>query len=274
MADTSRMKALKQLSSQMPVASERTAQGLQSARDIQFRQSIGAAPAGAGVQQAQQLGTAATAQAGQDVLAQAQTGQATQGQIGQAALGEQAAQAQQQLAGQQEGLFAKREQLSTQLANIDEKAAQAIFDERMQFQRDERGRTFFNERQLADWRITQAKDEEEFANWAQGAQHAHKRKIQILETLHRSVLAEMEKTAKLGQQKANQQHKMKLIQMERDLKKKIREANAKAGSSAAMWGAAGTVVGAVVGSVIPGAGTAAGAVVGGAVGTAIGSQVG
>ena len=269
MADTTRMKALQKLSGQMPVASQSTAQGLQSARDIQFRQSIGTAPQGAGVGAARQLGTQNAAASGQQTIAQAQQGLQNQQNLGQLALGEQQMQQTGQIAGQELSLEQHREKLASKLASISEEATRKVFDSRMEFQVDEMNRTHFNERQLADFAVMQARNKEDLAKWEQESHHAHKRKIQLLETMHKKVLAAMQEEFAKSEQSKSQDQIQLLKQMEKDMAEKIRKEKQEAANKGGMWSAAGTVVGTVIGAYVGGpAGASAGGKIGGAAGEA------
>ena len=273
MADTTRMKALQKLSEQMPVASQSTAQGLQSARDIQFRQNIGSAPQGAGVGAARQLGAQNAAASGQQSIATAQQDTQNQQNLGQMALGEQQMQQTGQLAGQELSLEQYREQLASKMANLSEEATQKMFDARLEFKKDELGRIHFNERQLADFAVTQARNKEDLAKWEQESNHAHKRKIQLLETVHKKLLASMQEEFSKEEQSKNQEQFQLLKKMEKDLAEKIRKAKQEAANKSGMWSSIGTVGGAIVGGIVGGPGGAvAGAQIGGAAGGAVASN--
>jgi hypothetical protein len=263
------MKALQKLSQNMPVADQKTAQGLKAARDIQLRSAIGQQPTTAGIQQARQMGAAAAAQAGQQAIAQAQQGVQQQQQLGQLGIGEAGMQQQQELFQQQMTGAQHREALAGKIAKLSEEATQEVFDSRMQFQRDEMNRLHLNERQLADFAVMQAESEEEFRNWEQTSRHAHKRKLQVLETLHKKTLAEMEAQYKKDKYYADRKHGQELKAMEKALRDKIEREKREAANKAGMWGAAGTAVGAGVGAYFGQAqGAKAGAEVGGSLGQA------
>ena len=279
MADTPRMQALKKLSAQMPVANQRIAQGLQASRDLQLQQAVGRAPATTAIQPAaSQLGGAMAAQAGQQQLAMAEQGMQQQGQVAQAGLEEQRRAAEQRLGGQREAGREQELQNAHKFAQISEQAKREIFDQRMQFSKDDMGRTFFNERQLADYAALKARNEEAFKNYAQQADQLHQRKMQMLQAAQDKLEEAMKNKYLLERQGMDNQQLLELAQLEKAAKEEQIRAKKRAANKNAAWTAGGQIVGAVaggiVGSLAPGAGTAVGASVGAQLGGGLGSAVG
>lgn len=196
-----RLKALQNLSNALPVANSRVAQGQQAARDIQLQQAVKAAPQGQNTTQAaQQTGAAAAQQAGQENVQRAQNMIQQQGQIGQLALGEQSQANQQNLAGQQ--LAAGEQQMNNvqRLAAISENAKQELYDKQMKFDKDEAGRTLFNEMQLLDYAKANAQTDEQYKNYAQEAQQLSNRNMQFMEAAFNKVMEDLNYQQKLAEQ--------------------------------------------------------------------------
>lgn len=155
---------------------------------------------------------------------------------------------------------------------------QKIFDSRMQFEKDEQGRKFSNDRQLADYTIANAKTVNEFNQRMQALEQASSRKVQLMKSAQAGVERALQQQFTMKEGKLNFEQQKELQQIRDDLAEKIREEEAAAKNRQAQWQAGGTIVGAivggVVGSVVPGAGTMAGAAVGAAVGGAAGTAIG
>jgi hypothetical protein len=82
--ETTRMRALRNLSQQLPVANQAIADGQQAARDMQVQQAVAKAPAAAPIATTAQTTGAAVAQsAGADAVKNAQTTTQQAGQIAQ-----------------------------------------------------------------------------------------------------------------------------------------------------------------------------------------------
>lgn len=266
MAETPRLSALKKLSSQIPVANARVAQGQQSARDLQLQQAVKQAPSSMGTQQAQQVGAQQAAAAGQQQLATQEAGIQQQAQVGQMAAQGIQQQQQGQMAGLEQGLEQQRQSNVQKFANLSEEAKQEMFDSRMSFQKDEMGRIFGNERQLADYAKLTANSDEQFREYTQQAQQAHEFKIQALETMNKRLQAALQSEAARKQEGLDRVSQQKILQMQQEMQRRIEKAKADAAKKGAMYGAIGTVVGAAAGSFGGPAGAAAGASIGGSLG--------
>jgi hypothetical protein len=158
-------------------------------------------------------------------------------------------------------------------AQISEKAKQEMFDNQMQFQKDEQGRTFFNERQLADYARLNAENDEKFKDYAQNAEQLSKRKLQAMEHAYKLTMQDLQQKSNLAEQKKDQQAQLQINQIRKEIEERMQKERAKAANRAAAWQAGGTIVGGVAGAVIGGpAGASAGASVGGALGGMAASQ--
>lgn len=141
MADSLRIQQLKNLQSQIPVANQQVAQGLQSAQDIQLKGQIKRATPGAGPGAAQQLGAAQTQASGQTAL---QTAAQSSKQLGQAAtmgLQQQGLESQQKLGAQQRQLSTLQRGYQDRLSTLGNELKDKLLDQQLQFRQDERGRT-------------------------------------------------------------------------------------------------------------------------------------
>lgn len=143
-----------------------------------------------------------------------------------------------------------------------------ILDSRLRFERDEMGRKFTNERQLADWKIMNMKSEQEFQRSAAKAKQDSTRFMELLTTSHNQISQALEQEMKKSEAKKDFQLEKKLALTKRAMQKKIKEEAAAARNRASMWRAGGMIVGAVAGSFTP-----AGPVVGAQIGAAAGEYM-
>lgn len=269
-----RQKALQNLSNQLPVANAKVAAGQQAARDMQLQQAVAKAPVGANTTQAsQQTGAAAATSAGAQMVDAAQNQVKQQGQIGAVGLADQQAQAQSNVAGLRQG--ARQQELDNvqKFAQVSEAAKQEMFDKQMNFTKDEQGRTFFNERQLADFARLTADNDEQFKDYAQNAEQLNKRKLQSMEHAYKITMQDLQQKQNLAEQKKDQQAQLQINQIRKEIEEKMQRERARAANRAAAWQAGGMIVGAAAGAFVGGpAGAMAGAQLGGAAGGMAASQ--
>ncbi len=273
MADTLRMQALRNLSNQLPVANAGIAQGQQAAQQMQLQQAV--QKAGPKVQTtttAQDTGAAAAANQGQQMIEGAKNSLQQNQQVGQVGLGEQQRQGQQEVAGAQQGLNQQQMDNVERLANLSEGTKQQLYDANMQFQKDEVGRTLFNEAQLADYAVTKAQNAEQFRNYQQQAEQMNKMKLDLMESAYAKITEDLNQKAAVANQKQDQQVALEIAQKKREADLEMQKARNKAANSAAMWTAGGTAAGAAAGSFGGPAGAMAGGSLGGAAGGAVASQ--
>lgn len=164
----------------------------------------------------------------------------------------------------------QREQLSRLGGDVRDK----ILDARLRFDRDEMGRRFTNERQLADYTLASARSDIELKDKLREMQQTQDRKVQLLEMAERRIREAIQQGFVAGQQQLDNQHKAKLAQIAADMRKKIQKEKAKANANNAMITGAFTIAGAVIGGVWNGGlGAPAGAMLGASVGQGVGSMV-
>lgn len=263
---------------QMP--QDNVASQVQSANDIIVQRL-----ARQGVQQAptkvapvsQQIGGLAGQQAGQQQIQAAQQQAQQQVQQAQQVATQQARQQQQALAERKLNLNEQHFNNVMRLERLDSNLKNQLFDDQMAFKRDEQGRVFFNERQLADWAKTKARTVEEFKNYEQQATQTHQRRMAMLQQMHAKVTQEMQHASRKRTQKEAQRYQKWLTDTKIALEDEIRKQKQAAAQNKALWQGVGTVAGAIIGgtigSVVPGAGTAAGAIAGASIGASAGSAL-
>lgn len=265
------------IAANMPRQNKDVATGLQEASKMGMQAQLGqlgqTGQGPLGVQQIQQMGTQAAAQQGQATL-QAQQQQAQKAmQISGAAAQAEQQENQQRLREREFGIKKQTKALERQLGAYDERLKQEIFDNNLKFQKDELGRTLFNERQLMDYKIYSSKSKIEFRKFEQDARQMSQRRLKMLDVSLAKIKQELRQQFDKDQLEMNQEQEMRLLKAKNAIEEKIRRAKADAANRAAMFSSAFTIVGAVAGSFIPGLGTAVGATVGAAVGKGVGGIV-
>lgn len=237
---TPRMTALQNLQNQLPAASQKIASGIQAARDIQLQQAVARAPTGAAIAPAaQQTAAAATAQTGAQQVDAAKQMVQQAGQLGQLKLGEQQMAAQQKVAQQQQAARQQEITNAERLGRLDLAAKKELYDSEIQFKKDETGRTLFNERQLADYALRNARSEEEYKKYAQDAQILAKRDLQATETAFNLIMEDLKQRWSIAEQRQDQAAKEEIARIEREARLAMEKKRAKAASKAAMWQAGG-----------------------------------
>lgn len=275
---TPRMTALQNLQKQLPAASQKISQGIQTARDIQLQQAAAKAPTGGAIAPtAQQTAGAATTQTGTQQVETAKQMVQQAGQVGQLQLGEQQLAAQQQIAQQQQAARQQEMNIAERFAKLDLAAKQELYDAETRFKKDDAGRTLFNERQLADYAVQNARSEQEYRSLAQKAEMLNKRKLQAMETAFKIVEEDLKQKFYIAESQKNFAKAQQIAAIRTDLAKQRAKARAKANNSMTAWQTGGMIVGAVAGALIAGpagyaAGASAGATIGGGLGSVAGSQ--
>jgi hypothetical protein len=274
-----RLGQLNKLAAAIPMANQQIASGMQQARETQLQQSIGQmTPEQAATPRlAQSMGAQQAAQASAIQLGAQQKTQQSAVVAGQQAIVQDKIQKQQELFTRSQALSQKNRYLENELARISQSAKDKLLDQQLSFKRDELGRTIWNERQLADYKIATAKDEEDFRNYQQEASNLSERRMKMLQMAQRKLEQVLEQGYISTNQKLDQASRLKIVETVAALKRKQARESARQSSNMGMWAGAGTVVGAVAGAMIAGptgyaAGAAVGAQIGQGVGTAAGAQ--
>lgn len=153
-----------------------------------------------------------------------------------------------------------------------------IFDSRIQFDRDEMGRKFRNERQLADYSILNAETNQAFEDKMRASERTHNRKIQMLETIYKNLGNQLSQNFQESEQRLSFEHQKQIAQIRENLRKAIAKAKKKANNTQMMWQGGGMILGAAAGAVLAaptgGASIAAGATAGATLGGGLGSIFG
>lgn len=242
MAETLTQRGLAGLAAQMPVRNQAIADQQKAARLLQLQQSIAQLPTGTAptAQQAAGMGTAMAQQAGAEQVNRAQEMVKQSAQLGQLGQQEQQLAGQQQLAAAQQAGQQESLDQASRLAALDASAKKELFDNQLQFKKDEANRTLFNERQLADYKMMTASRAEDFKNWSTRSQQVHDRNVQVLQTVSAKLEEAIKQQYSLGKQKQDQALTNELIQLKRDNDMRLAKAQANAANTAAMWGALGS----------------------------------
>lgn len=271
---TPRMKALQNLSNSLPVANSQVAAGQAAARDMQLQQAVKkAAPTTNIPQAAQQTAESSAQAASQQMIQRAQDQVKQQGQVGQMGLAEQQQQSQSNVAGLQGG--AKQQEMDNlqKFADVSAQAKKEMFDDQMKFQKDEQGRTLFNERQLADYAKLNAENDQEYRNYAQNAEQLNKRKLQTMEAAYKVAMQDLQHKQAIAEQKKDQQAQLEINYIRKSIEEQMAKEKAKAANRTAAFQTGGAIIGGVAGGVFGGpAGAMAGASAGSAVGGIAASQ--
>jgi hypothetical protein len=146
-----------------------------------------------------------------------------------------------------------------------------LYDDHMKFQKDELGRTKFNEVQMADYAKSNAKSQEEYNNYAQRAEILSKRKMQALEHAHKLIMEDLNQKHLMAEKNKDQEAIIEIELMKKGANEAMAREAARAANKAAAWKTGGMIVGGALGSMGGPAGALAGSMVGGAIGSAIGS---
>lgn len=232
----------------MPVANQRRQQQLKAANDLQVQQAVQKASTAAPVQQsAQNVGAAVQQNTGQQMIQQAQAGLQQNQQIAGAGIQQQTQQLRSTLEGLRGGLETQKMADVERLAALSADAKREVLDSRMNFERDEMGRTFLNERQLADYLRLNARSDEQVRNYAQAAQMVHDRKIEMLQTAARQVEARMKYEAAQNAQFLDSEAAKEMLAYEAELKRLAAEEAAILQKKQEEAGMAGGIIGAVIG---------------------------
>lgn len=140
-----------------------------------------------------------------------------------------------------------------------------LLDARLQFRKSERGRKFTNERQLADYAASAAKNRNEFNVRMSRIENAHKKDLLIWKTANSRLEAALQRGYLKEKGDLDFETKKKLAQMKAAADERIRREEAKARNRQAMYQAGGMIVGGVAGGLVGGPG---GAMMGAQVGSA------
>jgi hypothetical protein len=190
-------------------------------------------------------------------------------QLGGLAIKEEAQSAQKRLQERQFNQSRAQKDMESQLNTLNSGLKQRLLDDQFTFQKDELGRTFFNERQLLDYKVSTAKSALEVRDLEQKMRQASSRKMQILKAAQAKINQDLTQEFQKGQQALDQEQVKRLTEAQRAMQDKIRREEARAKNRGSMFSALGTLAG--VGIVVATGGTGAVLLAGGAAGGGVGS---
>ena len=140
-----------------------------------------------------------------------------------------------------------------------------LFDNQLRFKQDEIGRAFTNERQLADYAISNAKDNIHLTNRLQEMSQASQKELIMLEASHNTLVQALKQGYDDNKQKLDQASKTRIQSMITEMNKELERKRRKAGATAMIF--QGAVGGASTGAAVGGP---YGAIIGGVVGAGAG----
>jgi len=163
-----------------------------------------------------------------------------------------------------------------QLERIGRDVKEKLFDSRLRFQRDEAGRKFSNERQLADFTLMTAQNKQEFDMKMLKMRQEYKKEEVMTGMLRQKITEAIERGWLTQEQKLDHDMLRELKEIDAELKRREQKAKAKAANGMMIAQGLGTVAGAAIGAAVTapaggigmGAGAAMGASIGGGLGSA------
>lgn len=244
MAETPTQAGLAGLASQMPVRNKLVADQQRAGRLLQLQQAVSQmtpqqAPT---AQQASGLGAQMAATAGAQQVQRAQETMQQVGQLAKLGQAETEQAASQRIAALTAGAQKEQMDQAARLAALDDKVKREVFDNELQFKKDQANATMFSERQLADYKLVNAQRDQDYANWAQKAKQTHDRSIAVLQTISARLEEVIRNDFKIGEQKLDQKSALEIAQLKRDNDRRLARAKARAQNTAVMWGAGGAVL--------------------------------
>jgi len=223
----------------------------QSQQGMGVQQAFGQAQRQPGQQmtagQIQQTGAEVTKAQGQVGLAAQQQQGESLANIGQQQLKLKQEQQQNVLQNKSLALDKQEQELQKRLYGISRQKGQELFGKQMVFKKDELGRTMFNERQLADWKLTQAKTREELAAYEQQVSQLSQRRMKMLEMTQVALKQRLEQEYQKDEQDKNQELQIRLEKAVHSAKIKYKKAQAEAANRAARATSMGSMIGGGIG---------------------------
>lgn len=237
----------------MPGQNQRVVTGLQEAAKSQMQQQLGGQLTGQplGIRQIEAAGQQATAMQAQPLLQVQQQAQQQAQQLGGLALKEEAQSAQKRLQERQFNQAKAQRDAESQLNTLNSGLKQRLLDDQFTFQKDELGRTFFNERQLLDYKVSTAKSALEVRDLEQKMRKASSRKMQILKAAQAKINQDLTQEFQKGEQELNQEQLKRLTEAQRAMQDKIRREEARAKNRGSMFSALGTLAGVGLSIAVP-----------------------
>lgn len=219
----------------------------------------------------QQIGSAGAQiaeAAAKPVLAVGQQRQQTAAQLSGIGLAQQQQVGQAQAAGAKLALTEQQQEYASKLNGLESGLQNQLLDAQLDFSHQQAGRTLLNNKQLADWAVTNAKSDLDLKVRLQDMQQAYDRKLQIYQTVQARLQQAISQGVSATGQQLDHATAEALARQNAAIQTRIQQEKAKASNNQAMAQGVFTIGGAILGGIIAGpGGAAAGAGIGGAVGT-------
>lgn len=190
------------------------------------------------------MGASLAAQQGQAQAAAAAGAAQRRQQVGQMQMLEKRREQDAALFERKREIETRARQLESSLGRMDSSLKQNVIDRQLQFREDELGRTAFNQRQLADWAVTQAKSAEEFKNYKQMVQQESEKKMTMLRVAQAKIKQELQQEYQKESARADRDLQLRLTKAKAAIDEKIRKEQAEAANRAMLWNGIGTLAGA------------------------------
>jgi hypothetical protein len=235
------------------IGQQSPAAAAQQRTDLQLQQAAGAATQQGLTPQKSQIqataGQVAQVKGQEQIKEQQQQVQQAQQQR-QVQASEQKVQKVKQLMQTKQELTQKSMQNSQALDSLQMNLRQEYVDKVTKFKKDEIGRTVFNERQLADWAATKARNEEDYAEYEQAMLQAIEKKNAVMEQAFKTVSRHLEQEFIKAEQAKDQAAMEQIAGIRNRIAKEQAEARKKAAQSASLWTTGGTLLGIAAGVAI------------------------
>jgi hypothetical protein len=236
-------KQLSSMSQAVPGQNAMVANQMQAARTMQMQNAISQAATAKGPAQAQAIGTQQAQAAGQ-IATQQQASNIGQSQrIGQAFIADRKRELDNTL---RQKSFANTKRLfdeEQRLEQLDARLKKALLDDTFKFQEDDLGRTLFNERQLLDYKIATAKDDNALLDYEQQVTQESRRRSAMLEVSYTKVRQALQQEFEKGEQDFDQAQRQRLLEAKNALEKKMAAEKNKAKNRAALFSSGGSLLG-------------------------------
>lgn len=262
------------ISAAMPIANQRRAEQQRAAQALAVQQAVAQQPQGAStVRQAQQVGAVAAQQLGKQQVQAGQQNLQQQNQLASQAVAQEADNINNRIQSLQQGVQKQGLQQNEQLFGLQQQLENEAFQDRIQFKYNELGRLEMNDRQLADYARASGIADEKMRNYAQTAQLAYQRDIQLMEQAARVIEEQLKFESDKKIQDRDQSTLQRLTAANRALQDKIARKQAELKNNSQIWSTVIGIVGGVVGGMAGGTtGATAGYSGGSAAGSAIGAE--
>lgn len=232
---TPRSQQLAKLGAALPGRNRQQQAAGRGAADMAIKQAAAQmSPAAVGTGQTQAMAAQAVKAQAQPGLQAAQQNVQQQGEIAKRQLQEKQATEQRKQMQRRLGSMQRDREFKDLIAKVDNNAKNKLIDAEMQFQQDRFGRTKFTERQLMDFAILQAKDENELQKYADNVRRATENEIYMIKHATRMLEQELKNQLELDHTKRDNAYIAELAKRKHNLEMKMRKKQADKANRASM----------------------------------------